>query len=751
MALSCAAPPKTKIDRIYTGLSEALPRLDPSILQGRKILIDPGHGGLFRGTVGQDSLEEARVNLGVALYLWGLLNDAGAEVNMTRSAERDFLTTTDSSLVYDLQARVSLACSLQPDILVSIHHNARSKRDSAFNQVETYYRSGDPASMDLAVSVHRHLMRNLGIATGEVRQGNYYIIRNVEMPAIIGESSYLTHPGVEKHLKLSNKQRLEAEAYFLGILDYFHRGIPRLHRLSPAETTLATVPTIVFQTEDSGGLGIDPDAIHMVLNQREVIPVFDNASGKITYRLEWDAPNGVYAIALSARNLLGNSSHEENCEFKIDFPPQTAVFEAYPQAVPADGGLIRVQARLLDRRGLPVADGTRVGINGQTEILRTESIVHGGKIEFPVMAPAGSEDVTAMITCRGKQFTFEMQRAAQKDEAIRGMFIKNEMNDEPVTNASILRAGSVIQSGSQAGLYLVPVTDDTSRIHIQASGYQPKYVKSAADTIAISPWYEGMLFGKRFLIDPQGGPASAAGSGPLGLSGAHVNLLVARYLSAYLQNAGAMVRLTRHSEEIRTAQDIVTMANRFHADRYIEIRRGHSSPSDGRVVRTYHFPGSRLGPDVAENISRSLCEMLDVPFTPPDELVTFPLQQTACPAVVIEAPSIENMDEELLLSESWYQRLQAYGIFLGILRQFGAAQSCSLSVLITGAGDISNWLVVVDGTWKLLTNPDGQALFHALASGVHHIEIQRGNVTFSKRVELTADDSNVISFPASME
>ncbi|MFH1755199.1 MAG: N-acetylmuramoyl-L-alanine amidase, partial [Candidatus Latescibacterota bacterium] len=343
IAVGCAAPPRTIIDRIYTGLSEELPRLDPSILQGRKIVIDPGHGGFFRGTVGPDSLEEARVNLGVSLYLWGLLKEAGAEILMTRSAERDFLIHSDSSLAFDPQKRVAMACSLQPDILVSIHHNAQSNRDPAFNQVETYYRTGDPASMDLAVAVHRHLMRNLGIQSGEVRQGNYYILRNVEMPAIIGESSYLTHPMVEENLKLSDKQRLEAEAYFLGILEYFHRGIPRLRRTSPAETTLTSVPTIEYHAEDTGGLGIDPDGIRMVVNRTEVKPVFDRSRGNIIYPLAWDAPNGLYALTLTARNLLGNSSHEARCEFKIDFPPESAHFAPTPNTVPPAGGTIRVQ------------------------------------------------------------------------------------------------------------------------------------------------------------------------------------------------------------------------------------------------------------------------------------------------------------------------------------------------------------------------------------------------------------------------
>jgi N-acetylmuramoyl-L-alanine amidase len=64
---ACGGPPKQPgFDRLYRGLSESLPRIDPSVLAGRRILLDPGHGGRFRGTVGRDSLEESGVNLGCA-------------------------------------------------------------------------------------------------------------------------------------------------------------------------------------------------------------------------------------------------------------------------------------------------------------------------------------------------------------------------------------------------------------------------------------------------------------------------------------------------------------------------------------------------------------------------------------------------------------------------------------------------------------------------------------------------------------
>src|SRR5213593_4238235 len=82
----------------YQRRVDELKSLDASALAGRRIAIDPGHGGLFRGALGVNGLTEAEVNLGVALYLRGLLEARGAIVTMTRTDDRDFLTPADSSL-----------------------------------------------------------------------------------------------------------------------------------------------------------------------------------------------------------------------------------------------------------------------------------------------------------------------------------------------------------------------------------------------------------------------------------------------------------------------------------------------------------------------------------------------------------------------------------------------------------------------------------------------------------------------------
>jgi N-acetylmuramoyl-L-alanine amidase len=272
----------------------------------------------------------------------------------------------------------------------------------------------------------------------------------------------------------------------------------------------------------------------------------------------------------------------------------------------------------------------------------------------------------------------------------------------------------------------------------------------------MSPWCQGKLTDRRFLIDPEGGPPAKTGAGLLGLSGSFVNLQIAGYLAGYLRGAGANVLISRSSEETRTPQDIVIMANRFQADRYIALRQRPSSdqagaPADSHQVifNTYYFPGSRLGSDYAEKLSFSMSGLLGLPLNLPGETITYPLQQTACPAVIVEGASLDRLETELLLGQSWFQRLIAYGIFTGTLSHFELSDRASIRVTIEDPEDPANWLVIVDDTWTLLTDPDGSATFHTLPAGPHTVEIQRAERRYLKQVEAVSDMITGLNFNVS--
>lgn len=744
---ACAGPPKPKLDRLYRGLAEPLPRIDPSILSGRRILVDPGHGGYFHGTTGLDSLSESSVNLGVSLYLWGLLREAGADAYLTRSIDRDFLTGDDSSLAADLRTRVTMADSLHPDVFVSIHHNAHPARESSKNSVETYYRAGDPASLDLAFAVHRHLMRNLGIEDGEVRQGNYLILRESKAPAIIGESSYLTHPPAEKKLRLSEIQKLEAEAYFLGILEYFDRGIPRIDRSFAADSVFSSVPTFNFAIADDGGPGIDPDGVKMTLNGKNVCPFLDERVRRVTYRPPWDAPNGNYELTLSVRNMLGNTSEVERLPFVLDFPAAAAMITTIPEYLPRTGGVIQVRAKLVDRRGLAVRDGTpvRVVLSSGNDPIPTE--VSQGCIEVPVRVDDGTTSLRVALECGGRRFEHTAEASAASAPPIRALFLRDGRTRIPLLGASVFVGDSLAQNESATGFYFVTIGGAGVTGSVECPGYRPLIFQTdGPDTLEMTPWFEGLLTGRRFVIDPEGGRASEIGKGPLGLSASHVNLQVANYLAGFLRRAGGRVLLARENEEVRTPEDVARLTNRFGADLYVEIRHRVEPADSALTAKTFHFPGSRNGSRAAERVAAAMARRLALPGRRPSDIVTYPLQQTACPAIVVSAPSIAVVEEELRLAESWYQREQAYAVFLGLLDYYAVPDSGTAVVAIEQQNP-EGWRITVDGTWTLITGPEGSVTFEALPAGLHRVNAQIHNICTSDEFSIDPGGRAEIKLP----
>src|SRR5207249_9454780 len=140
---------------------------------GRHIALLPGHGAAVDGPDGVHAHAETDVNLAEALELRNLLQAHGEMVFMPRSTDRDFLTPADSSLRADLNERVRLANQFQPDLFVSIHHNADPGGAHDRNETQTYYKLGDDgSSLDAAASIHRYLRRNLSIEAQRILAGN---------------------------------------------------------------------------------------------------------------------------------------------------------------------------------------------------------------------------------------------------------------------------------------------------------------------------------------------------------------------------------------------------------------------------------------------------------------------------------------------------------------------------------------------------------------------------------------------------
>jgi hypothetical protein len=378
-----------------------------------------------------------------------------------------------------------------------------------------------------------------------------------------------------------------------------------------------------------------------------------------------------------------------------------------------------------------------------------EATVAQGVAEFPVEVPPGCEAVRVGVTpADGAGTTPEGDAGASGFEYIvgaaegatpfRSVVVRDRMSGAPVAAARFFDASGDVTTDVYGDRFVVGGGEKTtSELRVHAAGYRPVLLRPGeSDTLLLDPWYDGALAGKRVVLNAEGAPPRADDRGPLGLSGSYVNLQVVRYLEEYLTAAGARVQQARRTEETPTDRDVVLVTNRFRAEVYVEVRYRRGSVDSALVVKTFYYPGSVRGAVVAGVVGSALGRALGVSAVPPAEKVTFPLQQTACPAIVVEPPSLGSLDEERRLSEPWYQRKQAYAMFGGLLANAGVTNTAALHVSLPNDssafapfGGRSSWLVVVDDTWRLLTSPEGSAVFDWLPAGVHQIVIRRGDVS----------------------
>jgi N-acetylmuramoyl-L-alanine amidase len=183
-------------------------------LAGRKIVIDPGHGGSDPGATGATGVKEKIINLSISEKLIRLLNDAGATVVVTRSGDQ----------TVNNQRRIDLINGSNADIMVSIHANAYS--NPASNGTETFYcaRNGNnAASRALAIQLQRELIAALGLRNRGVKESSFYILTNTTIPAALVEVAFISNPAEESILLEPEAQERVAVALYRGIEAYFNQ------------------------------------------------------------------------------------------------------------------------------------------------------------------------------------------------------------------------------------------------------------------------------------------------------------------------------------------------------------------------------------------------------------------------------------------------------------------------------------------------------------------------------------------------
>jgi N-acetylmuramoyl-L-alanine amidase len=171
-----------------------------------KVVIDAGHGDQDPGANSVTGKKEKEFNLAMALKVQALLQqNPSIQVIMTR--------TTD--VFIPLAGRVDIAEKAGADIFVSIHANAWM---ASSRGTETYYNRQE--SIPLAEVIHRFMAAVTGFPDRGVRFGDFHVIRETSMPAVLLEVGYMSNAIEDAALANNDFRNRVAASIVNGIKDY---------------------------------------------------------------------------------------------------------------------------------------------------------------------------------------------------------------------------------------------------------------------------------------------------------------------------------------------------------------------------------------------------------------------------------------------------------------------------------------------------------------------------------------------------
>ena len=176
------------------------------------IALDPGHGGEDTGMTGGEAVEKD-VDLKICSKLKIMLESQGYQVVMTRG--------DDTRL--SKEERASLANASGADLLVSVHCNY-AETDTELTGAVSCYQDGSKKSWTLAENIQERLTEESGAADGGCEAGDYTILNDTEMPAVLVQPGYLSNQTEAAKLADDSYQNDVAKGIAYGILASLDRG-----------------------------------------------------------------------------------------------------------------------------------------------------------------------------------------------------------------------------------------------------------------------------------------------------------------------------------------------------------------------------------------------------------------------------------------------------------------------------------------------------------------------------------------------
>lgn len=179
------------------------------LLRGKRIVIDPGHGGPDRGVV-VHGIAEADLMWDLARRLEGQMVATGMEALLTRSADR---CPSD-------QERAHFANETGADLFLSLHSDANSAPDAS-GVASFHFGTGNGTTSTLGEALAGFIQREVAARTGMVdchtHPKTWDTLRMTRCPAVRLEIGYLTNPVDRAKLADPTLRDVVAEAILIAV------------------------------------------------------------------------------------------------------------------------------------------------------------------------------------------------------------------------------------------------------------------------------------------------------------------------------------------------------------------------------------------------------------------------------------------------------------------------------------------------------------------------------------------------------
>lgn len=177
-------------------------------LENKTVIIDAGHGGIDVGAIGASGTYEKDFTYRTMQELKKELTVLGADVILTREADR----------YASLASRVSLSNIVDADAFISIHYNSFPQAPDATGIGTYYYHDRNE---ELADAVQAGLISTTDAADRNVQGEDYYVIRQNFQRAILIELGFISNPEKEQLLQTNSYQKQLVSGIVSGLTNYF--------------------------------------------------------------------------------------------------------------------------------------------------------------------------------------------------------------------------------------------------------------------------------------------------------------------------------------------------------------------------------------------------------------------------------------------------------------------------------------------------------------------------------------------------